>query len=249
MPPHRTFIEAAQPALVACAYTAALIWGVLILAAPAESETVIREEGYGQAGGASYRVDCPAGSYLSGFHGRAGAWIDNMAIACSPWLARERKIGEPEVLADQMIGRSGGGEETSASCPAGWVVSGGYTPRFSDWDDDRVLLHSIEFSCTPMQIEPEQHVPRAFGSDSPLANMDRRWPGHPGTACPAGEFATGIHGRSGLFVDTFGMICREPPTELLCAAGRLVCGKPIKPKKPDPMVQTKKPSDLIRQAP
>jgi hypothetical protein len=231
------------------ARAAAFVWIASSLAAPAASETVVPDEGYGQPGGAPYRVECPAGSYLSGFSGRAGAWIDNMAIACSPWLNHERKIGEPEVLADRMIGNSLGGEETSASCPAGWVVSGEYTPRFSDWNDDGVLVHSIEFNCTPMAIEPEQHVPRAFGSHSPLENMYRRWPWHPGTACPFGEFATGIHGRSGLFVDTFGVICGPPPEAVLCAAGRLICGTPIKPKKPDPMVQTKKPSDLIRQAP
>lgn len=226
-----------------------LICTALVLAAPASSATVVSDEGYGQPGGAPYRVECARGSYITGFAGRAGAWIDSMMIVCSPWRARERKLGEPEILADQLVGRSGGGEETSASCPAGWVVSGAYTPRFSDWDDDSVLLHSIEFNCTPPEFSPERRVPRAFGSDWSLAKMDRRWPGHPGTACPAGEFATGIHGRSGHFVDTFGLICGAPPDAVLCAAGRLICSTPVKPKKPDPAAQTKKPSDLVRQVP
>ncbi len=226
---------------------AAIVSAACLLVAPA-SATKVPEEGYGAVGGAPYDVICAPDSYLTGFSGRAGAWIDQMAIVCSPWRAREKRLGEPAALADQMIGRSAGGEEISANCPAGWIISGPYTPRFSDWDDG-VLVHSIEFNCTPPEIEPAQRVPRAFGSSSPLANMYRRWPGQPETACPSGEFATGIHGRSGLFVDSFGLICGPPPDAVLCAAGRLVCGVPVKPKKPEPMVETKKPSDLIRKVP
>jgi hypothetical protein len=222
----------------------ALTLASLIAASAAHATDLPEQHHHRNAnGGAPFRVTCAPGSYLTGFSGKAGAWIDNMTIVCAPWLEGERRLMEAVVLEDHMVGRSDGGEATSSTCPAGWVISGPYRPTFSWWDDSG-LVHSIEFNCTPPEIESDSRIPRAFGSASsvdPSANdYIGKLPQAP-DACPPEEFATGIHGRSGLFVDAVGLICGVAPTQVLCAAGLLICGAPAdKPAPPAPMVEIRR---------
>lgn len=201
-------------------------------------------------GGRPYRIECGAGSYLTGFSGRAGTWVDTMAIACSPWLNKERALGDAFLVEDAWVGSSGGGDSTETHCPVGWVIAGSHRLIFSEWENSG-LFHSIEFDCRPPDLQSDQRVGRTFGSSSPSAVRRRENDMATGRygVCPPGEFATGIQGRSGLFVDALGLICRSAPEVVLCAAGLLICGVPMKPKKPEPMVRTKLPSELTGAAP
>jgi hypothetical protein len=182
-----------------------------LAAMTAHATDLIQESFLNPRGGNGFRVECPSGSYLTGFSGRAGAWIDTMTIACSPWLPGERRLGDPTLLEDRSVGTSGDGEPTASGCPAGWVILN-ETLLFSQWDDSG-LLHSITFDCTPVEAAWRQIIPRSFGSRAPHTKQRPEWGYSPVKyhLCPRGEFATGIHGRSGLFIDAFGLICGSAP--------------------------------------
>src|SRR6185295_14224386 len=76
-----------------------------------------------------FTLECPAGSYMTGFEGYAGAWIDAMRIKCARWNEDSDKL-DPPIKTRSMVGRSGGGHETKAECPEGWFVAGGYRPNY-----------------------------------------------------------------------------------------------------------------------
>lgn len=162
-----------------------------------------------------YTVSCPAGSYLVGFEGRAGAWLDRVTPVCAAWVPTEGKLDAPRPLRDQAIGESGGGDPVSRLCPAGWAVGGHYT-IFSARDPR--VVHSIEFTCLPIDGDTSQAVPRSFGSKSEGATVDHIDTLFVGEGCPTGTLASGIKGISGLFVDTLFLTCSE---------AKLVKSKPL----------------------
>ena len=57
-----------------------------------------------------FAVSCPPGTYLTGFAGRVGDWIDQMRIVCSRWNGRV--LLQP-VDFSNPIGASNGGLKSS----------------------------------------------------------------------------------------------------------------------------------------
>jgi len=158
--------------------------------------------------GSPFEVECERGSYLAGFEGRAGAWIDNLRIVCARWDAARGKLEPPAVFEGKQIGWSQGGEPTREKCPIGEGITGVYVQRYSR-DDSAYVLHTIEFHCVGA-VNGTRPLWRKFGSTSPI---DTGWKDHkPDDGCPEGYLATGIYGRSGEFVDRFfGWVCRRRP--------------------------------------
>jgi hypothetical protein len=159
--------------------------------------------------GEEYSHECEVGSYMTGFEGSSGDWIDTFTIYCAAWNERLEKLGQPAPI-KWFIGHSDSGKETSTHCPSGWVIAGKYRGKLSQFGDDKhFVVHSIEFNCRPVDREEplEFHV---FGSTSPVADRygdDLILP----PECPKGEFATGVFGNHGAFVDSVGFICRAAP--------------------------------------
>lgn len=152
---------------------------------------------------------CPADSYMTGFEGYAGAWIDSMRILCAHWNAKSEKLDQPIKVRD-MVGRSGGGSATSAHCPEGWLIAGGFRPNYVWGDDDDVpVLHSIQFSCR--SLDEARFVPRTFGSNSSVADRADDEMVVAGE-CPEGAlFARGITGGHRRFVEALGFTCDSGP--------------------------------------
>jgi hypothetical protein len=165
-------------------------------------------------GGNPFTLACEEGSYMTGFEGRAGAWIDKVTIHCAKWNAKTLKLGEPvsQSSSQGFAGWSDKGNPTDAHCPRGRLIAGPWTMRYT-LDDDTVVLHSILFNCrTPGQQEKfgwsDVYDWFHFGSDFP----PRRVGDEPHPGCPDGEVATGIDGRSGLYVDyRLRIICGPAP--------------------------------------
>jgi hypothetical protein len=168
----------------------------------------------GSGRGGPFRVMCPGGSYVVGFEGRTGAWIDNFRIVCAAFDASSRRFVNPRTTGG-TIGVSGSGGPSSARCPNGWAIAR-IKYQETKGDGPTNVGHSIGFTCgTAFSGELTN---KHFG---PLTTPEERssggiFVGRFGadiveTPCPAFEFATGVHGRSGKFVDALGLICGPLP--------------------------------------
>ena len=183
-------------------------------------------------GGEHFDMRCDDGEYLIGFVGRAGAWIDNMAIICARWNERENAFGAPAAFHDLKVGMSDGGESKTARCPAGWIARS-VTVGFSNWEDSG-LLHTVELHCAPMVSLYGQKLRVHFGSTRGWGRGERSV-----VQCPYGEALTGIHGRAGMFVDAIGFICGETPAVV---DGTRIRSLPIETDEPTP-AETKRSTD------
>jgi hypothetical protein len=165
-----------------------------------------------------FRSECPRGSYLTGFEGRAGAWVDTIQIVCARWNAEQQKLDPPKTQ-DFKHGRSQGGHPTQALCDSGSVVAGHYVHDTALWGGRGRLLHHIDFDCHAARGNGELQ-PRSFGSQSPITK-----PRPVGGQCRDGEFATGIRGWHATFVYLDSLICRRAP--VLPADLPVVLTKPV----------------------
>mgnify|MGYP002336229934 CR=1 FL=1 len=142
-----------------------------------------------------------------------GAWVDRIAPVCAPWLPDQRRFGESR--AGNSAGDSKGGRKESGACPRGYAVQSmhGYMTIGDRENGYRGFIATINATCAT--VEP----PVVF-SNFPIGNpsIDRVSPESGklmrhsfSAACPSGELAVGLHGRSGLFVDALGLICAPAP--------------------------------------
>ncbi len=127
-------------------------------------------------GGDPKRVDCDPGSYVVGFTARAGDWMDQISIVCGRWGQVTQTLqSAAEGTVKGPFGDSTGGEELSASCPAGWAV---WSYKFRYMYEEFVVsgttskssrpkfLHALQFYCRPALAGSGQTVDRTIGSSS-----------------------------------------------------------------------------------
>jgi hypothetical protein len=164
----------------------------------------------GGPGGGPFRIKCDG--FITGFEGRAGAYIDHFRVRCASFDSATRKFQNRGLL-QISIGTSMAAGPASASCPAGWAL---FQIDFENTVPDGHsrndgFVHHISFKCAP-PTGPET-IWRTYGPTTPIQKPFSSYkllPSH-GRACPPGEFAVGLHGRSGLYVDALGLICEPLP--------------------------------------
>lgn len=153
-----------------------------------------------------FNIPCAPGSYLTGFEGHIGDWIDQVKIVCSRWDAERAKFEPSVTIDDQVAGRSGGGNPARSDCPAGSMVTNITAMGFASWKGSR-YLQFIQIECR----EPhEPFVPSGrefFGPDRPLENasiLARKM-------CRTGEAAVGVEGVHDKFIDDIWLTCAARP--------------------------------------
>jgi hypothetical protein len=200
-------------------------------------------EVFGSGRGGPFRVTCPAGSYVSGFEGRTGAWIDNFRIVCSSFDPASRRFSNPRPVG-ATVGVSGKGGPSSARCPAGFAIAR-IKYQETAGDGPTPVGHSIAFLCgiaTGMDL-----VARHYGPTSrPEVRGSKFGADFPETACPAFEFAVGVQGRAGIFVDALGLICGPLPA---APAPAPVVTTPPPPQPQPPQQTTPQPTQAPTPAP
>ena len=164
-------------------------------------------------GGNPFTLACADGSYLTGFEGRIGAWIDKVTIYCAKWNDIQLDVSA-SMGAKGFPGWSDKGNPADVSCPRGWLIAGPWSTRYTR-DDDILVLHSIAFNCRPPPGAEQADLAEVkFGSAFPVK---RRKGAHDDlfkdtdSECPDDEVATGIEGRSGLYVDLLRILCGPAP--------------------------------------
>ena len=168
----------------------------------------------GGPGGGYFRADCPAGQYIVGFSVRAGAWIDAIAALCAPYLPTQKKFGARTVTAPPHGGSGGAPQERY--CQAGSIRSiwFGYT-RVNNIRDDPQFVDDIDLTC----VDPTTKQVSTGCIDTGGRCTDHKFYFSP-SECPAGEAATGIHGRSGNSLDALGLICGPEPSTVILGKAR-----------------------------
>ncbi len=185
-----------------------VILALALLSAPIASATDLPT--FGADGGEGFRALCPRGSYLAGFFGQTGAWIDTLSLWCAEWSLLANDLSKAEAQRRPVVGQSQGGEPNNAKCPEAHLIRGA---RISALSSEPNLVHGIEFECTWYKdLQPTQLRYRFGGIDElggwsfrPVSNWD---------FCPENEVAVGVYGSSGLFIHRIGLVCDGTPTEL-----------------------------------
>ena len=150
----------------------------------------------GGTGGTRYDRACGDDEVMVGLSGKAGQWLDGMAPWCVPLGQNGRWQSAPHPLASTGGDPPWPAKPFKSICPTNSAVSG-----FSGKEGQ--YLNFLMIEC------------RALGSDGRLTGPLLPIPaggGNEGTAfssirCADNQPATGAHGKSGIYVDSFGLKC------------------------------------------
>ena len=171
----------------------------LSLSANAQTPSYSATPVFGGNGGGAFVHYCPNGTYIIGISGRTGDWIDAIQPICARWNSGPEAFGPP--VKGSTAGGSGGGPAT-LMCPAGMVVRGWEIAKVQA--GDAVVVKYVRPQCESV-VRGGGSIPGRFGGDGDAAPSDRM-----GYKCPEGQFANGIYGTSGAFVDRAGLWCEAP---------------------------------------
>jgi hypothetical protein len=163
--------------------------------------------------GAPFRYECPEGHFVVGFSGHTGAWVDSITgIWCAQVRPRVKGIQplwmishNPRML-QVLIGTSTGGSPKVTKCDR--YDRAVQRLRIGMIRVDEVntsVVNSIDFSCRSIRTTDKKYISkniRYFGQ------LDGGGPAYAGF-CYDSELLAGLYGRSGLYIDAVGLICKE----------------------------------------
>jgi hypothetical protein len=196
---------------------------LLLLAVAAGLRTAARADDYlpplGGGGGTQFKALCGDGQNLAGFDLRTGADIDAVRPVCvyGSGLTNQGPGGARYVFRTDWFGTPGARTDQLLCPPSTPIV---LAMHIVSEGIHTITVNNIALYCG--QADTRQKVsayPQAI-FDAPnyvpnkgflgLGNPDVASYGGGAEACPAGEIAIGLHGRSGVWVDAMGLICGEP---------------------------------------
>jgi hypothetical protein len=172
-------------------------------------------EVFGGPGGGHFSMTCDPGHYLVGFHGRAGGTVDGIGLICAPYDATTGKAGS-----GSRKGYAGGrgGTEQEVYCAPGEPLTGLGLAHTRGGGHVRQFVNTVDIFCkhrgnaTSCISSGERCGPipsKSKGAGS-FGSADYQYD-RPN--CPASEAATGIQGRSGIYIDAMGLICAALPAK------------------------------------
>lgn len=174
-----------------------------LLAVPAHADT--RTAGAGGGGGGPFQAGCGSGWVLRGFALRTGSWVDAATPICLLTGAAGIDSHVDEKLMPPAFG-GGGGAPRRIACDRNAAVRGLLVEHGMVTDKTRAVT-GVELICgSPDGRGAPLSQPNLFAySPAKPKSIDVR------LACPAGQVATGIFGRSGQWLDQIGLICGRSP--------------------------------------
>jgi hypothetical protein len=175
---------------------AALAVAFLAALAPLSSQAGATEfpaDGY--RGAAQRAALCADGSYLVGFKGRAGAWIDQIQPLCAPMLEGGR-VGNRKRLA--AYGGKGGDTTFERYCPKDEIINATQVELLTV---ERTVFQ-VRFSC--FSVRTGRVNPEFFAARPDKNGFHRGY-----RLCPSGELAAGMKINYGRHVNGLGLICKE----------------------------------------
>jgi hypothetical protein len=198
--------------------------------APAAAEEYLKPIGGHE--GSQFHALCPPDRNLHGFELRVADDVDAIRAVCVPAFG-PTTIGTP--AASGWYGGPGGGFR-SLLCPPGTPVVIGLDVAAEGWDT--LVVNQIHLYCgvatTAVQVAA-RHPSAVFDGPSykqwplaPLGNgetKEGRQVSYGPQRCSPGQVAVGLHGRSGIWVDSIGLVCApvrlsKDPRPVVTSVGR-----------------------------
>jgi hypothetical protein len=186
-----------------------LLIGLHPLAAYAQADQFLPP--LGGDGGGVFVARCQAADILTGFELRTGDDVDSIRPICARPTA-PGSIGQRYAFA-QKFGGDGGGNTVALLCPPTTPSVAGITVTYEGVDT--VVVHGVDVFCSV--VAPIQQITttptvryvgpaydRDFGQSFKMGDVK-------GQSCPPGLLSVGISGRSGIWLDAFGLICGASP--------------------------------------
>jgi hypothetical protein len=175
------------------AAAALVILAALALAPGARADKQFPADG--GPGEGYHRMPCDPGTYLVGFRGRTGAWIDRIGVGCAP-IRPELEWRVSDRFEPYTFGGFGGGFDDEF-CNADEVVTG-IRPTLTP--GNQVL--KIQFYCSSMKTWERRRT--TFGGVGQFGADARRLPWQ---VCPYGTVGDGLLITSGKHVNAVGLHC------------------------------------------
>lgn len=199
----------------------AIAWFITltILAGAGTSAKATNREVAGGPGGKAFSMRCGSGAYMTGIYARAeewdsthrnyrmstgiyasaGKWINGVGLICVP-IDAQRRPGE-----GARKGYAGGidGAENGIRCASGRGMTD-IALTFTQGNGlARQYVDSIHLFCR-YDSRNGLHDPINSG-DGQLHGKETAY-----LRCPQGEYAVGLRGRAGSYLDALGLICNMP---------------------------------------
>ncbi|HEX6638619.1 MAG TPA: putative Ig domain-containing protein [Steroidobacteraceae bacterium] len=150
----------------------------------------------GGAGGAPFTLACEADEVLVGVHGTTSTYVYQVGPLCARINQSGQWIGAPE--ARSLTGRTVGPTSYSKACPVNSAISG-FRGRFSQY------VNQLDFECRALTADGKLTGNGVFlGAVGPATGTAQGpW------RCDSGNPAYALYGRSGGWMDSFGLQCRQ----------------------------------------
>ena len=177
----------------------------------------------GGPGGEWLRTECDGVRYLAGLQLRYGFWIDAVGINCAEAEEHEGqgRLVNPGSTPILLWGGSGGAL-TNQLCSTDEAVAGMRIQR-----SPNNFVGFVSILCASLN-NPSRSLREADVSGGAGRISDKSPPAETIT-CPAGKIAVGLHGATGDFVDSLGLVCVDTP-KFVADAPLIIL--PIKPPEP-----------------
>jgi len=158
---------------------------------------------HGGVGGEWFTRQCPAGQFLVRFNGSTGLYVDEI----TPWCAvvKNNRWRDRDKIAIALVGGGGGtasGEQPL--CATNRLIGSlrvGRTINLLPGASGNVFVATIDALCVPIRGRGGPLTGAQLHS-SITGNQDVKT-----LSCPRGQFATGISGRSGFYIDAIRLDC------------------------------------------
>jgi hypothetical protein len=195
---------------------ALLVGLAAIVAGPAKAETNFPV--IGGSGNGSFEDRCPAGQYLMGIRGHAGAWTDEVQIVCQKIYAlpdssfpsrTDRYVYDLQHGLYYGAPRGGGGGGvTNAFCLQTEVIG-----LFPFMTDENRQVKAFTVTCAGKNGRPDFNVQFNLKSNTVSVNYNSHSDAPGRQHCPTGEVGVGVRGRYGQDVNAISLICDtfDPP--------------------------------------
>jgi hypothetical protein len=210
---------------------------LLVLASAAQADDYLPTIGGG--GGGKFEAHCPPGQLLAGFDLRAGDDVDAIRPLCV--TARGPRDTSEPAAETTWYGGSGGGPARVVCNRYNPVVTGMFVAYEGE---ETIIVNNIHLYCGDTANTQPQNDSAAAMFDAPAIDggappFQTFHQGYEITQhCPPGQPATGLHGRSGKWVDAIGLICGPAPPRpssdpsVVGSIGRIDTGAPSSPRPP-----------------
>ena len=165
-------------------------------------------------GGGAYDIRCGAASYLSGVTAHSGWWMDAITVHCglidrnnlpSRFFARE----VAPYNANAQTGGSGGGKHENITCGPNYAVVGIEIDAAEQTDESGYVAYVGQFRLVCQRMDAPNDTVRSVWSVStrPQDGSGGVRPHFTDAYCPPGQWAVGVFGRSGIYIDSMGLVC------------------------------------------